>query len=216
MIIASDVEGTLSNGTTWKAIGKYLVEHGRERGYKIQFYGYVPLYLLSKVHLIDPVWAGNRWFMGLAKVMKGMTQQEVDDLGEWVVANELWPNRRTAVTDELTAYTQQGHRVILTSGAFEGIVNALAKRIGAQSILGTQLEMTGGKATGRIVGKMNTGKVKARRLLEALGGSPLDMAYGDTLADKFMLEKAVTPIAVNPDKGLKAEAEGRGWRIVVA
>lgn len=93
------------------------------------------------------------------------------------------------------------------------MLEAFARRIGAEAV-GTPLEFSGGRATGRLAGAVNTGNTKAKRLSERLGAGELLAAYGDTLADLPMLALAETPVAVRPDTRLKEEALGRGWRVL--
>ncbi len=46
MIVAADVDGTLTSGETWRAVGRYLAEHGRARAYRAFFLTPLPGALL--------------------------------------------------------------------------------------------------------------------------------------------------------------------------
>ena len=58
-------------------------------------------------------------------------------------------------------------------------------------------------------------KAEAMRSLAERGGIDLERsyAYSDSITDLPMLEAVGNPVAVNPDKDLRREAEERGWQI---
>jgi phosphoserine phosphatase len=215
MIFASDLEGTLSTGSTWKAVARYLNEHGFKSQYRVFLALHLPPYPLAKVGLIDDQAYRNWWMKDLTMFLKGFDTARINDLADYVVAHELWPNRRVNVVAELEQHTRDGHEVILSSGTYQPVLENFARRIGAVA-LGTPLEMVDGKSTGKLGAPMNTGKVKAATLTRYLNGRTLDGAYGDTHADVPMLELCNTPVAVAPDNRLSRVAALRGWRVVTA
>lgn len=214
MIVAADVEGTLTTGETWQAIGHYFVVHGRGRAYRAFFVTHLPGALLVKARLLSRPWYRDRWMVGLARLFKGCDELELRRMAEWVVERELWPLRRSSLVAELAEYGQHGADLILCSTMYEPLLEAFAERLGARA-LGTRLEMTGGVATGRIAGPVNAGQAKADRLGAAVVHERIAVAYGDTVSDLPMLELSTTPVAVHPDAELRKIAGSRGWRIVV-
>lgn len=212
-IIASDLEGTLSAGAGWRGIGKYLPAHGRAGVYRRFFLGRLPGVFGVRMGLLDRDAFGHNWLVKLAGTLKGMSAEELAAMGEWVVENELWSQRRENVLAELAAHRAQGHRLVLASGSYEPVLAAFARRIGAEGIA-TPFEFAGGRATGKLAGPMTTGVLKAERLRAALNGEPLVAAYGDTFADVPMLEMAQSAVAVDPDERLARIARERGWRVI--
>lgn len=95
------------------------------------------------------------------------------------------------------------------------MVGAFARRIGAEAV-GTPLEFSGGKASRRLVGNVNTGASKAQRRSEWLEVHQLSLhaAYGDTVADLEMLELSEEPVTVCPDSGLREKALEERWRVL--
>lgn len=214
-MIASDVEGTLTTGETWKGLGRYLVEVlGRKLSYRVFLLTHLPSAYLAKYGLIDRQGFKDRWIVDLARFLRGFSLEELRHMARWVVDHELWPGRRTDVLAELEARHREGSAVILASGTYQPILDEFASRIGAEA-LGTPLEIRDGGATGRILGN-NTGRVKAARLRERLGDETLEVAYGDSEADLPMLELARTPVAVHPEPPLRKLAQERGWRVLGA
>ena len=211
--VASDLEGTLTAGETWRGVGRYLKRHGRGAKYRAFFLSRLPGVLLAKMGLADGQAVRDGFLVGMARLFRGMTQAEVDGMAEWVVGEELWPKRRQAVLGELETHAEAGRRVVLAAGGYQPVVEAFARRIGAEAV-GTLLEFSEGEATGRLVGGVNTGRVKAERLGEHVGAGELHVAYGDTSADLLMLEMSEAPVAVWPDPRLRKEALDRGWRLL--
>lgn len=210
-IIAADLEGTLTTGETWKGVGRYLAAHGRALAYRAFLAAHLPDVLLARTGLRDETTARRRWMTDLAQRLRGLTDGDLAEMAEWIVERELWPKRRAGVLAELACQRADGARVLLVSGTYQPVLDAFARRIGAEA-LGTPLAMIGGRATGRLAGPLNQDEVKAARLRDALAGAALSAAYGDTPADLPMLELGAQAIVVGHHPALLATARERGWR----
>ena len=211
--VASDLEGTLTTGETWKGVGRYMRRHGRGAAYRAFLLFRLPGVLAAKVGLVDGQAVRDSFIVGLARLFRGLPQAQIEGMAEWVVEKELWPKRRVAVLREVEAHAEAGRQVVLAAGGYQPVLEAFARRIGAEAV-GTPLEFSDGEATGRLKGDVNTGPAKAERLREFLGTGELRVAYGDTLADVGMLELSQEPVAVCPDSGLRKKASEEGWRVV--
>lgn len=132
-------------------------------------------------------------------------------MGEWSVDHELWPKRRLDVIARLAGHIEDGAQVYLASSIFEPTVKAFAQRIGAHPI-GTPVEIVAGRV--RFAEAIVAEDRKSERVLNELGVDWVGVAYGDTWADIPLLEKAERPVAVYPDKVLRATALERGWEIL--
>lgn len=210
--VVSDLEGTLTTGETWKGVLRHLRQHGRAPAVSAFLARKLPGVLLARAGVLDEGRVRQGWMTDLPALLRGMDGPAVEELAEWVVENELWPNRRDDVLLELERHRQGGARIVLASGTYQPILSAFARRIGAEAV-GTPLELRGGKLAGRVVGLINVGEVKASRVAAHLNAAP-DHAYGDTAADLPLLRGAHTPVAVHPDARLHAEALARGWRVL--
>jgi HAD superfamily phosphoserine phosphatase-like hydrolase len=218
-LVASDLEGTLSAGEMWRAIGSYLKTRGHARAYGAFFRRQIPGLFAAKLGLIDSQGFKNNWFVGLSTFFRGWTSVQMDALAQFVVDDNLWQQRRTHVIDALLAHAQQGARVALVTGGYEPIVERFASKLRAAGIadlvcFSTPLRIDSGVYTGELAGEVCTGHVKVARLRDAVAQGELIAAYGDTYADIPMLALAKRGIAVSPDKGLAAEAVRRGWDVL--
>jgi phosphoserine phosphatase len=212
-VVASDLEGTLTTGETWRILGEFLKSHGRAGQYNAFFYSRLPGFMLAKAKLINAQRFRESWFEGMTALLKGMMRPQIDALMAQIV-DEVWAARRIEVIAELERHRANGARIIIASGTYQPAADAFAARMGAQAIA-TGLELdANGVATGRLLGNVSTGETKAARVRECLQGGVLIAAYGDTEGDIPMLSMSAQPVAVYPDAILRAKATASGWRIL--
>ncbi len=214
MIVASDLEGTITAGETWRGMRDFLVENGHERAYRRFFLWRMPGLFLFRVGWVNERAFKERWILGLLRLYKGFSQDEMAAMAEFVAEKTLWPTRREAVVQELQKHRENGRTVIIVTGLFEPILAHLARKLGAEAI-GTPLAFDeNGRFTGQTAKPLNIGPLKVEQLQPYLVNGRLAAAYGDTQRDIPMLELAEEPIAVHPDKLLRETAVARGWRII--
>lgn len=212
LIVASDLEGTLTSGETWKAMAAYLERDGKSQAWRRFFNTRFARAILAQTGIINKREFQNRWIEELIGLFAGQTPEEFCNVAEWVVEHHLWPKRKTQVIAELEKYELQSARVILVSGTYQPVLEAFAARLNAEAI-GSPLEVVNGKLTGRLAGQINVGAQKVSSL-NAVGITSLEAAFGDTLADSLMLERARTPVVIPTDSKLEKLALERGWRIL--
>lgn len=213
--VAADLEGTLTTGETWRGMAAWMHAHGRAGQYQRFFYRNLPGAVAAKMGWIDKRAFQDGFMEGAARLLAGLSSEELVAVSEWVVTNELWPKRRLQVLDELQKMHQQGRRLVLCSATFQPILEAFARRMGEGVVaLGTPLEFEGGVFTGRLRGPVRSGVHKAEHLRKLLPGEALFAAYGDSLADLPMLELAEEPVAVYPEPRLRELAVKRSWRVI--
>ena len=87
-------------------------------------------------------------------------------------------------------------------------------RLPAFEAIGTPLVFENHRVTGELVGTYRVGPRKAAALRPFARDGLIRAAYGDTVADRYMLAISQEPVAVHPDKRLRRLAESQGWRIL--
>lgn len=124
-----------------------------------------------------------------------------------------------AMRSRIDGHKRDGERLFLLSGSLGFIVEAFAGTLGFDDHAGSLLELENGTITGRIDGVYPRGEGKVRLLLDFIAKYNLDLQhstiYGNSYSDRFILEKAGTPVAVNPDKNLLGLAREKGWEILI-
>jgi phosphatidylglycerophosphatase C len=101
--------------------------------------------------------------------------------------------RGLAVTtrERLRWHAEQGHEVVLVSASLDVYLAEVTRRLGANALLCTTLEVDDGKVTGRLIGGNCRGPEKAKRLRTHLGDAPASIwAYGDSSGDRELLAMA--------------------------
>jgi len=219
-IVVSDMDGTLATAETWRGVLAWIREHHpspeARRFVKVR----LPAIVAAKAGLIGKEAFRARWMRDEARLLRGLTAAQVDEMAAWVVAEHLWPTRREAVIATVLAAVEQaqatdpGSLLVLASGAYQPIADRFARRIGAEVALGTPLAIPNGVATGELEAPIQSGEQKAAAVRALAAGAPVVAAFGDTEADIPLLAMAVRAVAVAPDKRLRREAATRGWEII--
>ena len=114
-------------------------------------------------------------------------------------------------------HREAGDFVAIVTGATPYVALPLARELGIEHVIATQLEIDEGLFTGRVSPPMSygAGKVELAQRLGREHGFSLDEAtfYSDSITDLPLLEAVQTPIIVNPDARLRRIAQKRNWTI---
>jgi HAD superfamily hydrolase (TIGR01490 family) len=140
--------------------------------------------------------------------VNAIVAETLDELVDPIVYAEA-----VALIDEHRA---AGHDIIIISSSGTEVVEPIGERLGADIVIGTQLEIVDGCYSGEILFyAYGEGKAVAVRALAGEHGFDLasSYAYSDSHTDLPMLELVGNPVAVNPDAELRSVAESRGWPI---
>lgn len=213
-IVAFDVEGTLTRGAAWEGVRDYLVGVGEEEKYKAFQKRLTPRYLLYRLKLGNQQAFKEDWVAGLLELLAGLGRDDVRALGRRIVEQDLWPQRREDVLEELRAHQAAGRQIVLVSGQFQPFLDAFVEQVGADAGMGTPGVWQNGRFSGELAAPFTTGERKRELLRQALGESRLYAAYGDTGPDAPMLALSKRPTAVYPDRALLRSANENGWRIL--
>lgn len=121
----------------------------------------------------------------------------------------------------LAKHRDAGDTLVLTTATNRLITEPIARDLGIEHHIATEVEVIEGRCTGRTQGVLNmrTGKVDRMRTWLAergLGEDALKHAtfYSDSINDLPLLSAVGTPVAVDPDDRLRAAAERHRWRVL--
>ena len=214
MIIASDLNGTLTTGAPALAVTEWIRTYQPDRYPLLYKYRLLISYLRVKFGWIAvDIWA-DKVLREVLSLIQFPDQNILDSIMKYVVESELWPKRRKDVIALLQDYHTKGAEIIIISAAYEPAVKIFAQLIGKDRVtgIGTPVRLTENGLT--LAEKLTVRELKLKRIYESIGSRHLDIALGDTSGDIPMLEKSREPIAVYPDKNLRSVAESRSWKIL--
>ena len=219
-VIASDLDGTLSSHETWRGVHAWLTAFRPTFAVRRFVWVRIPTVIAFRLGLVAKERFRAGWLADQAGLFRGLREDELAAMGEWVVEQHLWPARRTAGIDAVASTfgsiraERPGAQLLLATGGYQQVGEAFARRIGAMAALGTPLEMIDDRATGRLAAPTQSGEQNAAAVRTYAAGAPILAAFGDTAADIPLLAAAQRAVAVAPDAQLRGEAVRRGWEIV--
>jgi fatty acyl-CoA reductase len=148
---------------------------------------------------------------------RGVTLQEIE---AWQngPAKAFWErNVFPQAAREVERMKQEGRLVVILSGGLHPFLQPLAQRLGADALYASQPEIVNGVLTGNLVGFPLVNGYKAVAVKDAALFLNLNLqdtyAYADSYSDRFFLEAAGKPVAVNPSRRLRKLAAQRSWPI---
>ena len=149
------------------------------------------------------------------------SREELDRWHAEFMRSKITPIIRAKGRDLVRRHLDAGHLCAIVTSTNAFITAPIARELGLQHLLATELEMRDGKFTGKPSGTPSFRLGKVTRLAEWLGARGQTLAsfaaswfYSDSHNDLPLLERVTRPVAVDPDDVLREEAQARGWRII--
>ena len=164
---------------------------------------------------------GRTGFSGLmaatTAAYRGVAESTLEEIGEEVfrkhLATQIYPESRALVD----AHRAAGHTVAIISSATRYQAEPLARDLGIEHVLCTELGVEGGVFTGDVVHPTcwGEGKAVAGRSLAMREGLDLDESYfyTDSHEDLPLLEAVGRPRPLNPNRQLAQIAKERRWPV---
>lgn len=211
-IIVSDIEGTLTTGSSWKGLRTFYKGHYSPWIYNLFFARWIPRYLLVGIGAMSRKAAMLDWMLDEIKLFKGTSKGKFKQMAEWIVDHEMWEKRRVDVVQELENARKDGIKIAVVSGAYQPIVDSFAEKLDAIPV-GSPLVYQDERVVG-VQLPINSYEQKVLSIKEIAGEAEIIAAYGDSLSDLPMLAMSQEPVAVYPGKQLRTVAQERGWRII--
>ncbi len=153
---------------------------------------------------------------GMLQLTRGWDRAEVETLVQDVLIEILDPFVYQEALDLMAQHRSEGRRVYIVSSSPEEVVRPLAGHFGIAGVLATRARIVDGRYTGELEFYCyGAAKADAIRAMGSDLGIDLEgsYAYSDSITDLPMLQAVGHPVAVNPDRELRKEAEARGWDI---
>lgn len=150
--------------------------------------------------------------------LNGLRIDDVAFLAREFVEEALVPALYEPACERLAGHLRVGDRVVLLTGAPGFIAEPLARHLGVDEVCATVCQRRGAHFGWRPPVQHPFADEKivlARQSAEAAGVALQDVyAYADSGHDIGLLETVGTPVAVKPDRSLRAVAEARHWEVL--
>jgi HAD superfamily hydrolase (TIGR01490 family) len=216
-----DFDGTLTTGHLWVGLTRH---HKARKIKRLSVYTYLifhmPIWIAAKLKLYDDNKNKAKWGEDLSTLFKGFTKEQTGETFEWVMDNYFDPSMRKDLIGILNEHKKNGYKLIILSGMFKEFLEIIGKRLGADFVVGTELEIANGKYTGKIIQPLCFGKNKAVLLNRFIQENGVEVdwnqsyAYADSISDQFIFQLVGHPVASYPDKRLTTLAKSKQWRII--
>lgn len=217
-----DLDGTLCSAHIWKGFRKYYIEHEKKRMPLTPAFliTHLPLWLLCKCKLLNEEKCMVKWAEDLNAVFRGASAREVLEASLWVVDNHIVESLRNDIVAILDQHKQNGHMVIIISAALSNLLEIVGQKLGVPDVIGTKLEVSDDRYTGKTIKPACFGRNKVKLLGEFISRNELEIdlpssfAYADSVFDIPLLKLVGNPVATYPDRNLRQFAEHSGWQIL--
>jgi putative phosphoserine phosphatase/1-acylglycerol-3-phosphate O-acyltransferase len=150
--------------------------------------------------------------------MRGESEEAFADLGERLFRAKIAGTIRHESRALVQAHQRAGHTVAVASAATRYQIAPVARDLGVEHLVCTQLVVEDGLFTGETDGPMLWGRHKAAGVRRFAKEHVIDLAesyaYGNGYEDVAFLSSVGHPTALNPHRDLRAAAERLGWPVL--
>ena len=133
----------------------------------------------------------------LLVTLRGKTAAQMDDWTDRWLKHDFDGQLQNWTMAQLAWHQQAGHCCVMVSASLDIYLKRVAKQLGFDALLCTEMEVTNGQLTGQMATPNCHGEQKVLRLKAWMAGrfgaanKATLYAYGDTAGDKPMLQMAV-------------------------
>ena len=213
-----DLDNTLLAGDSDHAWGEFLIERGLVDAdhHRAANDAHYQNYLAGKLDIHDYV------NFTVAPVMS-FTEEERNHLHATFMQKAIRPMILPESRALIKSHQNRGDTCIIITATNDFITAPIAKELGVDILIATQLETIAGKLTGKIQGEpcYQDGKVIKLALWmqqAASRGQHFGLSsavfYTDSINDLPLLKHVSEPVAVDPDDSLRREAQARQWKVI--
>ena len=207
-----DLDNTLLNGDSDHAWGEFLIHRGLvdENTHRDKNNLFYEDYLNENLDIQAYVSFTIEPIIKLTKEQRDILHE---DFMAFTINSLILPKAKRLVLD----HKSKGDLCIIITATNSFITKPIADIFQVDHLLATELEVEGGRLTGRVSGIPCYQEGKLSRLQQWLERSIENFSlenstfYSDSINDLILLEAVGTPIVVDPDQKLLQISQERGW-----
>lgn len=206
-----DLDNTILNINSGEALLRRAYKNGILSTRKLINTYY--LSILYKVNLIDSLEIIEK----LAAWLAESAVNDIESLSNEIVEKDLIPAIRSQIITEMQIHKEQGAQLVILSSALASICFPLAKHLGMNAVICSELEIVNQHYTGRTKAGFCIKNEKLNRMNQYLLANRYSQEdsfyYADSIDDLPVLDSVGHAVCVNPDKRLEKIARECGWVI---
>lgn len=149
---------------------------------------------------------------------RGRPHAEMEALGDRLFAAEVCDLIYAEARLLVAAHQEQGHTVVLASSASRYQVGPIARELGVDHVLCTEVEIEDELLTGKVAGDALWGAGKSAAVQAFAAEHGIDLArsyfYADGNEDVVLMHVVGKPRPTNPGRKLEQVARRRGWPVL--
>ena len=161
----------------------------------------------------------DEWAEFALTTIKGKKPEDIEDILSKFLSEIIEPMINIYALKLLHDHNHNHDIMLLASATNSVIVEPIAKRLGFENIVSTEVEIIDEIYTGKVLGipALSEGKlikVKEWMLQNNIESFDNTSFYSDSINDLPLLAAVSKPVAVNPDDMLREECRKRSWEII--
>ena len=174
-------------------------------------------------YFYDQYYEGNldydEWAEFALSTMKGKTPFDLEELLSKFLSTVIEPMINIYALRLLHNHHHDNDIMLLASATNSVLVEPIARRLGFENIVATEVEIIDGVYTGKVYGRPALGQGKLTKVEEWAAQNNIKdfkdaIFYSDSINDLPLLNEVGVPIAVNPDDQLRNLSIKNNWEVI--
>jgi HAD superfamily hydrolase (TIGR01490 family) len=201
---------------TWENSGLSFIRYSREKGlvstgHLVKSFFKIILYRLSLLNI-------ERWYEKNMESLAGANLPDLENFCSVWFRETLGKAIYREAIDLMEGHRRGGLRVAIISNAPSFFVKPMALALGIEDIISTQVEISEGVLTGKLIKPLCYGEGKKLYALKWAGENGIDLEksyfYTDSYFDMALMKVVGHPVATNPDMKLRKAAVEYNWPVL--
>ena len=174
-------------------------------------------------YFYDQYYEGNldydEWAEFALSTMKGKTPFDLEEPLSKFLSTVIDPMINIYALRLLHNHHHDNDIMLLASATNSVLVEPIARRLGFENIVATEVEIIDGVYTGKVYGRPALGQGKLTKVEEWAAQNNIKdfkdaIFYSDSINDLPLLSEVGVPIAVNPDDQLRNLSIKNNWEVI--
>lgn len=207
-----DLDDTILNTSSAKLFFEYAIEKGEMNFFEILDAIYSGI--LYKLGILNMKLAVDGWVKGL----KDRPYEQLKKESEIWFRERVVQHIRPEIVTEIEKHRENKAMLVILSASTEMACNLMGRHLGFDAVISSRFEQKNGILTGRLDGKLAYAEQKEVLAKDLCKDKNIDIKkcwyYGDSYADRFVLNAVGHAVAVGPDAKLRKIATENNYHII--